>query len=125
MIGAAVSHYWDTRLSQQQKQEKSGKVDYGLRGAVTGGAQMDGFLELFTRLITSTGMEPDSVHTKKALEHAKHRDLPICTILFSYNCIRNKETTRVHSFGQKSGTRYWAGESHGTVLFCLSRTGVP
>ena len=52
MIGAAVSHYWDTRLSQQQKQQKSGKVDYGLRGAVTGGAQMDGFIELFTRLIT-------------------------------------------------------------------------
>lgn len=65
------------------------------------------------------------LNTKKALEHAKHRDLPICTILFSYNCIRNKETTRVYSFGQKSGTRYWAGESHGTVLFCLSRTGVP
>jgi hypothetical protein len=29
MIGAAVSHYWDTRLSQQQKQQKSGKVDCG------------------------------------------------------------------------------------------------
>lgn len=40
MIGAAVSHYWDTRLSQQQKQQKSGKVDYGLRGAVTGGAKV-------------------------------------------------------------------------------------
>jgi len=50
MIGAAVSHYWDTRLSQQQKQQKSGKVDYDLRGAVTGGAQMDGFIELFTCL---------------------------------------------------------------------------
>ncbi len=68
MIGAAVSHYWDTRLSQQQKQQKSGKVDYGLRGAVTSGAQMDGFLELFTRLITSTGLDVNSVYTKRALE---------------------------------------------------------
>jgi hypothetical protein len=68
MIGAAVSHYWDTRLSQQQKQQKSGKVDYGLRGAVTGGAQMDGFIELFVRLITSTGLSTDFVQRKKSLE---------------------------------------------------------
>ena len=68
MIGAAVSHYWDTRLSQQKKQQKSGKVDYGLRGAVTGGAQMDGFIELFTRLITSTGLNADFVQRKGSLE---------------------------------------------------------
>ena len=68
MIGAAVSHYWDTRLSQQQKQQKSGKVDYGLRGAVTGGAQMDGFIELFTRLITSTGLDAKFVQRKGSLE---------------------------------------------------------
>jgi hypothetical protein len=68
MIGAAVSHYWDTRLSQQQKQQKSGKVDYGLRGAVTGGAQMDGFIELFTRLITSTGLNANFVQRKGSLE---------------------------------------------------------
>ena len=68
MIGAAVSHYWDTRLSQQQKQRKSGKVDYGLRGAVTGGAQMDGFIELFTRLITSTGLDADFIQRKGSLE---------------------------------------------------------
>ena len=68
MIGAAVSHYWDTRLSQQQKQQKSGKVDYGLRGAVTGGAQMDGFIELFTRLITSTGLKAEFVQRNGSLE---------------------------------------------------------
>jgi len=68
MIGAAVSHYWDTRLSQQQKQEKRGKVDYGLRGAVTGGAQMDGFIELFTRLVTSTGLNAKFVQRKRSLE---------------------------------------------------------
>jgi hypothetical protein len=48
--------YWKTRLLQQQKQQKSGIVDQGLRAAVTGGAQMDGFIELFARLIASTGL---------------------------------------------------------------------
>ena len=68
MVGAAVLHYWETRLSQQKKQQKSGKVDYGLRGAVTGGAQMDGFIELFTRLITSTGLNVSFVQRKGSLE---------------------------------------------------------
>jgi len=68
MIGAAVSHYWDTRLSQQKRQQKRGKVDYGLRGAVTGGAQMDGFIELFSRLITSTGLGADFIQRKGSLE---------------------------------------------------------
>jgi len=68
MIGAAVSHYWDTRLSQQEKQKKSGKVDYGLRGAVTGGGQMDGFIELFARLIISTGLDAHFIQRKGALD---------------------------------------------------------
>lgn len=68
MVGAAVLHYWETRLSQQKKQQKSGKVDYGLRCAVTGGAQMDGFIELFTRLITSTGLNVSFVQRKGPLE---------------------------------------------------------
>lgn len=68
MIGAAVSHYWNTRLSQQKKQKKSGKVDYGLRGAVTGGAQMDGFIKLFSRLITSTGLNANFIQRKGSLE---------------------------------------------------------
>jgi hypothetical protein len=68
MIGAAVSHYWDTRLSQQEKQEKSGKIDYGLRGAVTGGAQMDGFIELFSRIILSTGLDENYIKRKSSLE---------------------------------------------------------
>jgi len=68
MTRSAVSHYWNTRISQQQKQQKQGKVDHGLRGAVTGGAQMDGFIEFFSLLITSTGMDVNCVQKKGSLE---------------------------------------------------------
>lgn len=68
MIGAAVAHYWETRLSQQRRQEQSGRVDAGLRSAVTGGAQMDGFVELFTRLIVSTGLDIKLVQRKGSLQ---------------------------------------------------------
>ncbi len=68
MIGDAVAHYWETRLSQQRRQQQSGRVDAGLRSAVTGGAQMDGFVELFTRLIVSTGLDIKLVQRKGSLE---------------------------------------------------------
>ncbi len=68
MVRRAVSHYWGTRLSQQQKQQKSENVDYGLRGAVTGGAQMDGFIDLFTRLIMHAGIELKCIYKKRSLE---------------------------------------------------------
>ncbi|MCP5002625.1 MAG: restriction endonuclease [Planctomycetes bacterium] len=68
LIGTAVAHYWETRLSQLERQQQSGRVDAGLRSAVTGGAQMDGFVELFTRLVVSTGLDINLVHRKRALE---------------------------------------------------------
>jgi hypothetical protein len=45
-IANAVAHYWKTRSTQGSKQKNGGRTDQGLRGAVTGGAQMDGFIEL-------------------------------------------------------------------------------
>jgi len=40
-FAAAVQAFWDVRAAQMRKQQESGKVDAGSRGAVTGGAQMD------------------------------------------------------------------------------------
>jgi hypothetical protein len=64
----AVSQYWQTRAAQRHKQEQSGKADQGLRSAVTGGAQMDGFISLFTELIRQTGLSSDFIFRKKAVD---------------------------------------------------------
>jgi hypothetical protein len=66
--GNAVAHYWKTRAGQQDKQRGTGNADQGLRGAVTGGAQMDGFIDLFTDLITAAGVPERYVFRKKAIE---------------------------------------------------------
>jgi Restriction endonuclease XhoI len=43
----AIKHFWSTRKSQARKQgSKSGSRDAGSRTAVTGGRQMDGFVNL-------------------------------------------------------------------------------
>jgi hypothetical protein len=64
----AVAHYWQMRFAQRKKQEKSGKADQGLRSAVTGGAQMDGFIDLFTGLITQAGIREQYIFRKKTVE---------------------------------------------------------
>ena len=63
----AVAHYWQTRAAQRKKQEHTGKADQGLRSAVTGGAQMDGFIDLFTSLVAEAGIPHQLVFRKKAV----------------------------------------------------------
>lgn len=64
----AVSHYWQTRSAQRRKQEQTGKADQGLRGAVTGGAQMDGFIDIFSDLVAKAGLPKECIFRKKAVE---------------------------------------------------------
>ena len=64
----AVAQYWGTRSAQQRRQEVTGRADQGLRSAVTGGAQMDGFVDLFTDLIVDAGISKKYIFRKKALQ---------------------------------------------------------
>jgi len=64
----AVAHYWTTRELQANKQHSKGMSDTGLRSAVTGGAQMDGFISLLTEVILSCGVDSSSIFTKQTLE---------------------------------------------------------
>jgi hypothetical protein len=64
----AVAHYWQTRAAQRQKQVTIGRADQGLRSAVTGGTQMDGFLDLFSETITRAGIPERFIFRKKAAE---------------------------------------------------------
>ena len=57
----AVAYHWQMRSAQPKKQEKSGKEGQGLRSAVTGGAQMDGFIDIFTVLITWAGIRQQCI----------------------------------------------------------------
>ena len=64
----AVAFYWRTRSSQLQKQRDAGGSDQGSRSAVTGGAQMDGFIALLTKLVNEAGIDPANIYHKDSLE---------------------------------------------------------
>jgi hypothetical protein len=68
-LRAAVRHFWKTRSTQAKRQGSiSGRKDAGSRAAVTGGAQMDGFVALVRDLLCEVGLERTEVHCKTALE---------------------------------------------------------
>ncbi len=67
-VTQAVAHYWQTRKAQKGKQRNRGVSDSGLRSAVTGGAQMDGFITLFKNLIVDAGIDSRFIHEKRKLQ---------------------------------------------------------
>jgi len=60
-VRAAVKHFRATRTAQAGNRRRKGTTDQGARSAVTGGAQMDGFIDLFARLIRDAGMPEECI----------------------------------------------------------------
>jgi hypothetical protein len=68
-LRAAVKQFWNTRETQAQKQGSvSGSKDAGARSAVTGGAQMNGFVSIVRDLLCDTGLPKAHVYCDKCVE---------------------------------------------------------
>jgi len=65
----AIVHFWTSRETQAQRQgAKTGIRDAGARSAVTGGSQMDGFVELVRDLLEESGVEKPIIYCDRAVE---------------------------------------------------------
>ncbi len=67
-LSKAVAKYWHTRKSQSAKQSTTGRSDRGARSAVTGGAHMDGFVDLLAELMVEAGASKTDIYRHKRLE---------------------------------------------------------
>jgi hypothetical protein len=68
-LETAIKHFWNTRETQAQKQGgTSGSKDAGFRSAVTGGAQMNGFVNLVRDLLCESGLPQAHVYCEKYIE---------------------------------------------------------
>ncbi len=66
LVRTAVKHFWTTRSTQGKKQgAKTGRKDSGTRAEATGGAQMDGFIELVRSIIVEVGISRDAISFEK------------------------------------------------------------
>lgn len=67
-VSAAIKTYWDTRSAQDRNQgKKDGARDQGNRSAVTGGAQLNGFIELIRSIVVECGVPNADVQTKQTV----------------------------------------------------------
>lgn len=64
----AFETFWSTRSKQIEKQLLSDVHDQGNRSAVTGGKQLDGFVELVRSILISHGVSEKSIFTDSDLE---------------------------------------------------------
>jgi len=68
-LSAAIRHFWNTRDAQARKQgSSSGSKDAGARSAVTGGAQMNGFVNLVREVLCEGGLPQAHVYCEKCIE---------------------------------------------------------
>jgi hypothetical protein len=68
-VHAAVKQFWATRGNQAKKQgAKTGARDAGNRTAVTGGKQLDGFVELVRDFLVECGIDNSDIFCNQAVE---------------------------------------------------------
>lgn len=67
-VKQAVERFWHVRREQLVRQRMSDKPDQGIRGAVTGGKQLDGFIQIVKDSLILNGVPAGSVFTDSALE---------------------------------------------------------
>ena len=68
-LRSAIKYFWSTRGSQAMRQgTKSGARDAGNRTAVTGGKQLDGFVELVRDYLVECGIDKNSIFCNQAVE---------------------------------------------------------
>jgi hypothetical protein len=68
-LRSAIKYFWGTRETQAEKQgSSSGSKDAGARSAVTGGAQMNGFIKLVRDLLWEAGLRKAHVYCEKYAE---------------------------------------------------------
>ena len=68
LIKEAVAYFWNTRAGQIDRQYQNQTHDQGNRGAVTGGKQLDGFVELVKQVLLVYGLPESYIYTNSALE---------------------------------------------------------
>ncbi|HMD85233.1 MAG TPA: PaeR7I family type II restriction endonuclease [Terriglobia bacterium] len=68
-LKSAIKYFWSTREVQAQKQGAlSGSKDAGARSAVTGGAQMNSFINIVRDLLCESGLPKTHIYCEKYIE---------------------------------------------------------
>jgi hypothetical protein len=127
-LSDAIRHFWKTRQRQSEMQgARSGTRDSGSRTAVTGGKQLDGFVELLRDFLEEAGLDRTCICTSQSVElpgwyrAEKKWDL---LIVRDGNLIAAMEfKSQVGSFGNNFNNRAEEAIGNATDIWAAFREG--
>jgi hypothetical protein len=67
-LRTAIAFYWQTRDAQGKRQKDQGTSDQGFRSAVTGGAHMNGVIQLLSEIILEFGIPKECIYYRQFLQ---------------------------------------------------------
>ncbi len=126
-VSEAIRHFWETRQFQRKKQGiETGKRDYGNRSAVTGGAQLDGFVNLVSSLLVENGISDATIYTKQATLPGYFRptkDWDLIVVVNGHLLASIEFKSQVGSFGNNFNNRVEEALGSATDLWTAYREG--
>ncbi len=123
-LAEAVRHFWGTRHKQAKK---SRRRNYGTRTAVTGGAQMDGFIALVHDLLVDSGLPDATIFRKSRIElpgfFRPTKEWDILVVIDGILLASIEFKSQVGSFGNNYNNRTEEAIGNATDLWAAYREG--
>ena len=127
-VREAVKHFWLTRESQSTRQGlKSGTRDAGFRTAVTGGKQLDGFVELVRDYLEETGVGKPNIYCERTMElpgwYRAEKQWDLLVVVDGCLIAAMEFKSQVGSFGNNFNNRTEEALGSATDLWAAYREG--
>ncbi|HTV07125.1 MAG TPA: PaeR7I family type II restriction endonuclease [Acidobacteriaceae bacterium] len=127
-VREAVRHFWLTRETQSNRQgTKSGSRDAGRRTAVTGGKQLDGFVELVRDYLEETGIGKPNIYCERTIElpgwYRAEKQWDLLVIVENCLVAATEFKSQVGSFGNNFNNRTEEALGSATDLWAAYREG--
>jgi hypothetical protein len=124
----AVQHFWVTREAQSARQgAKSGSRDAGFRTAVTGGKQLDGFVNLVRDYIEETGLDRPNIYCERTIElpgwYRAEKQWDLLVVVGGCLIAAMEFKSQVGSFGNNFNNRTEEALGSATDLWAAYREG--
>lgn len=127
-IREAVIHFWRTRETQANRQgQKSGLRDAGHRTAVTGGKQLDGFVDLVRDYLEETGVGKPNIYCERTIElpgwYRAEKQWDLLVVVDGCLIAAIEFKSQVGSFGNNFNNRTEEALGSATDLWAAYREG--
>jgi hypothetical protein len=128
-LSGAVARFWQVRDAQAQRQggDDGGAKDRGARGAVTGGRQMDGFVELVRDLLIAAGLNNATIFAQTKTEvpgwFRPEKDWDLLVVADGKLIAGVEFKSQVGSFGNNFNNRTEEALGNATDLWAAFRQG--